>query len=54
MFELLLTALAVDVLVCSTGPLSPGLPTRTEMLTFVGATWLEVAVASACCVVGAL
>jgi len=27
---------------------------RTEMLMFVGATWFEVAEASACCVVGAL
>jgi len=54
LFELLLTALAVELLVWVTGPSSPGLSMRMETLMFVGATWVDVAVASAFWVVGAL
>jgi hypothetical protein len=38
-------AVAFDELVWVTGPSSPGLSIRTTTLTFVGETWLDVAVA---------
>jgi hypothetical protein len=37
------TAFAVDVLACEEMLSAPGLPTRTEMLTFVGFVWTAVA-----------
>jgi hypothetical protein len=37
------TASAVAVLVCEEIVSAPGLPTRTEMLTFVGFVWTAVA-----------
>ncbi len=39
-------ASAVELLVCATVPSVPGLATRTETFTFVGATWLALAVVS--------
>lgn len=53
-FAFVASAIACDVLVCETGPSSPGLLFRTTMFRFRGLTWLEDATASACCVVGAL
>ena len=37
------TAFALEVLVCEEPLSAPGLPTRTEMLTFVGFVWTAVA-----------
>jgi len=47
------SAAAWEVLVWVTGPSSPGLSIRTTTFRFVGATWVEVAVALPLCVVGA-
>jgi hypothetical protein len=46
-------AVAVELFVCVTPPSSPGLLFRMTTLTFVGATWVEVADAFELCVVGA-
>jgi hypothetical protein len=53
-FEFAAPAVAPELLVCVTGPSSPGLLFRTTMLVFVGLTWFEVAVAFESCVTGAL
>lgn len=47
-------AAAAEEFVWVTGPSLPGLSMRTTMFTFVGATWVEVAVESAVCFAGAL
>jgi hypothetical protein len=47
-------ASATEEFVCVTGPSLPGLSTRTTTLTLVGACWVDVALASLVCFVGAL
>jgi hypothetical protein len=46
-------AVADELFVCATAPSSPGLFTRTEMLVFTGAVWVDVAAALALCFVAA-
>ena len=43
-----LDALAEELLLCVPSPMSPALPTRTEMLVFVGELWADFAQADAC------